>query len=128
MKMTDDEYKMSAFTLHVIDIINDIKLPFGWKMNFDINANGMYLYVYCKEGTCNVTGNVLEWKSRKWRLSSYMTDGEVVQTALLACLTASEHEIREQFKYKDVAIFDPHYDLNKLVELRKQSDSIKERN
>jgi hypothetical protein len=69
----------------------------------------------------------MDWRGRKWFLSEHMTDGEVVQTALMACLAASEHEIREQFKYRGVSIFDPHYDIERLVELRKDPASIKER-
>ena len=59
------------------------------------------------------------WTSRKWRLSRYMTDAEIVQTALKAVLTAEEHEAREQFTYDGHAIFGPHLSLDKMVELSK---------
>jgi hypothetical protein len=55
---------------------------------------------------------------RKWYVSSYATQGEIVQTALKAILTAEEHEVRERFKYKGVAIFGPHLDPNSLVTIR----------
>jgi hypothetical protein len=86
-----------------------------------------FLQIVCDEGICNVTGKPMKWTSRKWFLSPHMTDGEIVQTALKACLTAAEHEIREKFKYRGMSIFDPHYDIEKLVELRRNPDSIKER-
>lgn len=86
----------------------------------------LLLQIVCT-GTCNVTGEPLKWKSRKWFLSPHMTRGEIVQTAFKAVMTALEHEARELFKYKDVAIFDPHYDIDKLVELRSQTDALKER-
>lgn len=86
-----------------------------------------YLQVECVEGACNVTGAPMVWKGRKWRLSPYMTDGEVVQTAFLAVMAANEHETREKFTYKGVSVFDPHYDIEKLVELRRQPDALKER-
>lgn len=57
---------------------------------------------------------------RKWLLSPWMTDAEIVQTAFKAVLTAVEHEAREQFRYKGAAIFGPHMDLDKLVELSKR--------
>ena len=75
----------------------------------------------------NVSGDPITWIGRKWRLSEHMTDGEVVQTAWLATLTAIEHEARENFRFQGVTVFDPHYDIHKLVALRRQSDSIKER-
>lgn len=67
------------------------------------------------------------WYGRKWRLSPYMTDGEVVQTCLGATLAAVEHEHRERFRYKGVSVFDPHYDIDKLVELRGTPGALKER-
>ena len=78
-------------------------------------------------GTCNISGADITWSSRKWALSWHMTDGEVVQTAFKAVLTALEHEAREQFTYRGVSIFDPHYDIEKLVALRMQHDALKER-
>lgn len=47
---------------------------------------------------------------RKWMLSTRMTDGEVIQTALKAVLAAEEHEAREQFLVLGVATHAPHYD------------------
>lgn len=52
---------------------------------------------------------------RKWRLSPHMTRGEVVQTALLAVLTAQEHEVREHFRYCGAAIFGPHQNIDALL-------------
>ena len=108
-------------------LIDNITMPNNWELFFDGDENEeYYLQVKCK-GICNSTGKQFNWSGRKWRLSKHMTDGEIVQTALLACLSASEHEIREQFKYKGESIFDPHYDIEQLVELRKSPNSIKER-
>jgi hypothetical protein len=60
-------------------------------------------------------------------ISTHMTPGELVQTAFKAVLTFLEHEARENFKYKGVSVFDPHYDIEKLVELRSRPDAIQER-
>lgn len=69
----------------------------------------------------------IHWHGRKWRLSPHMTDGEVVQTALMATLAAAEHEHRERFRYKGVSVFDPHYDIDQLVALRASPGALKER-
>lgn len=98
--------------------------------NFVISAeksSDYYLQVQCYGGVCNVTGEPTTWNGRKWRLSIHMTSSEVVQTVFKAVLTAVEHETRENFKYRDVSIFDPHYDVEKLVELRLHPDSLSER-
>ncbi len=56
-------------------------------------------------------------KGRKWLLSEHMVDAEIVQTAFLAIKIAEEHELRETFSYKGVAIFGPHLDLDMLSEV-----------
>lgn len=53
---------------------------------------------------------------RKWLLSHHMTRSEIVLTALKAVLTAVEHEAREEFKYKGQAIFNPHWDVEALLQ------------
>lgn len=75
--------------------------------------SGHYLRVSAPEGTCNVTGQALPWKGRKWRLSRHMTDMEFMLTALKAILTAQEHEARECFRVDGVALFDSHLDLDR---------------
>jgi len=68
------------------------------------------------------------WHSgRKWFLSPYMTKGEVAQTALMATLAIEEHEVREGFTYKGKAIFGPHFNIDKLVDLCEKGDAIEER-
>lgn len=54
---------------------------------------------------------------RKWYVSPHATEGEVIQTALLAVLTATEHEVREAFTYDGAAIYAPHFDPQALVQL-----------
>lgn len=101
-----------------------------WRYRVEREPHGtipMHNLVIEADEVDNVTGGRTTWRSRKWRLSPHMTDGEIVQTAFLATLTALEHETREQFKYRGVAVFDPHYDIEKLVALRSQPDAIKER-
>lgn len=110
---------------HFSDVLTRVDYP---KFYFVVGVvnDSYYMQIECND-KCNVSGADVRWKSRKWNLSVHMTDGEIVQTAFKAVLTALEHEAREKFTYRDVAIFDPHYDIEKLVELRKQPDSIKER-
>lgn len=107
-------------------ILTHITLPNAWELEFTACPDFM-LRVVDPNGRCNVTGNPLPWKGRKWVLSKWMTDGEVVQTAFMAVLAAVEHEVRESFLYKGYAILDPHYNIEKLVALRQRPDAIKER-
>jgi hypothetical protein len=52
---------------------------------------------------------------RKWHISSHSTESEVVLTCLKAAITDAEHEVREGFRYKGVAIVHPHPDVNVLA-------------
>lgn len=107
------------------NVLQRVEFP---SFNFIIHSENVqpYLQIEC-DGTCNVSGEPMAWKSRKWHLSVWMTDGEIVQTAFKAVMTAMEHEIRENFRYRGVSIFDPHYDIERLVELRRDPESLKER-
>jgi hypothetical protein len=117
-----------TFSDRLPDIINSIKLPFGWELHARHDARGFaYIQVGDSAARDNVTGEATAWRGRKWLLSEHMTDGEVVQTAFLAVMTAVEHEAREVFTYQGRAIFDPHYDIYKLVELRARPDALRER-
>jgi hypothetical protein len=53
---------------------------------------------------------------RKWFISLYSTDSEVIRTAYLAVVQAEMHEINEKFTYNGVRLFDPHTDLNDLAQ------------
>lgn len=52
---------------------------------------------------------------RKWYISEYATDSEVVQTALLAALQFEEHEAREAFRFDGERIYGPHIDAISLA-------------
>jgi len=84
----------------------------------DSVSHRYYLQVQV-DGICNVTKEPCKWNGRKWFLSEYMTDSEVVHTALKAVLTAVEHEAREQFLYKGEPIFHGHFDVEALHEISK---------
>jgi len=47
----------------------------------------------------------------------HMTPSEVVQTAFKSVLTAEEHEAREAFRYRNEAIFCPHFDVEALHQI-----------
>lgn len=100
-------------------ILQSVRFP---EMDFSILERGddFFLRVECR-GTCNVTGDPLNWSGRKWLLSRHMTKSEIVTTAFKAVLTAVEHETREKFTYKGSAIFGPHFDVERLIGLCEQA-------
>lgn len=56
---------------------------------------------------------------RKWKLSRFMTDSEIVRTVYKAIEAAVLHEMQEDFKFDGESVFRPHYDIYKLLELSK---------
>lgn len=90
----------------------------------DMSPGAIFIRIGDPNGVCNVTGKPMPWWGRKWYISPHMTDGEIVQTVFKALMTAVEHETREQFLFKGVAIFDPHIDLDKLVQLHGQPGAL----
>lgn len=76
-----------------------------------------WLQVHCPEGVDTVTSEPSAWSGRKWPLSYYMTDTEIVQTAWMAVQRALIHEASEMFKFMDAAIFDRHISVYRLVEV-----------
>jgi len=103
-----------------------MKVIFGYESQIGDSLHMPWLRVSA-EGTCNDTGKDLSWVGRKWRLSEHMTDGEIVQTAFLAIMTALEHEARERFTYKGQRVFGPHLDIDKWADYLATHDMEKER-
>lgn len=61
------------------------------------------------------TGRMTEQHGRKWYISQYATDSEIIRTALKACITSAEHRVREHFYYRNQRVFGPHIDIHKLL-------------
>lgn len=105
------------------DVLKQIDYP-GLRIQVEEHRHNLgstlFLRVVCLEGTCNVTGQPMSWNGRWWRLSEHMTTTEIVLTAFKAVLTALEHEAREQFTYKGVAVLDSHIDVEELVRIRSE--------
>jgi hypothetical protein len=74
----------------------------------------VYLQVFYTS-PCTKTGEIQEWTGRKWRLSKYMTEDEVVKTAWCAVEAAVKHEMMEGFKYDNTIVFNPHVNFRELL-------------
>lgn len=66
-----------------------------------------------------------QWQyCRKWKLSQFMSETEVVRTAWKAILAAEEHETAEKFTYRGYRIYDPHFDVNVFIEAAKNHSVV----
>lgn len=79
---------------------------------------------------CTKTGKMGWWKGRKWYLSEFMTNDEIIKTAFAAFKAAIEHEVMEGFKMDGKVVFNPHVSFEALLSVTHQEvkrlDSLKE--
>ncbi len=100
----------------VHEIVNSIKYKDNWKIVLDEEEGRLFLR-WRFLAKC-VKSKAEGWVyGRTWRLSKFMTESELVQTALMAALAVEEHEAREHFLYKGKRVFNPHIDVNKMLEI-----------
>jgi hypothetical protein len=59
-----------------------------------------------------LTGLDAVQSTRKWIVSRFSTESEIVQTALSLLLMSREHYVREHFLYKGHRVMSPHFDIN----------------
>lgn len=79
------------------------------------------IFIQCEyTTTCVKTKEPKLWKGRKWYLSDYMTNDEVVKTCYAAFKATVEHEIMEGFKFNNQQVFNPHTPFTVLIEASKQ--------
>lgn len=88
----------------------------NWQYNIKLDGERPYLQIEFMDFD-SVTGEYERQTSRKYQLSPYMTDSEVIQTALLATIVTEQHEVREYFKYDDISIYGPHTSAAERVRL-----------
>ena len=62
-------------------------------------------------------------RGRKFYISPFATESEVVQTYWLAVSLALEHEARELFTYKGAVVFGPHIDINAHIAKALEKDA-----
>ena len=66
---------------------------------------------------CTKTSEIKEWRGRKWYLTPYMTESEVVFTAWAAFEAAVKHETMEGFRFDNQTVINPHVNFRKLLEI-----------
>jgi hypothetical protein len=69
------------------------------------------------EAPDSFTGVVERQHCRKWMLSRFMTNSEIVRTIYKAIEAAVLHEMQEDFRYDDEPIFRPHMDIEALWDI-----------
>ena len=95
-----------------------------WVIDLSREGDRFYIQVGDPVGTDNITGESLPWKSRKWFVSPHMCVSELVRTCYKCVQTAMLHELDEKFSYRGVLIYDPHRNLDLLVDTALSADAL----
>jgi len=62
------------------------------------------------------TGELALQRTRKWYISPWMTETEIVETAFKACRTSMDHVLKEHFLYKGRRVYSPHFTIEARIE------------
>lgn len=101
----------------VRSILDEIQYS-DWQIRLMEKGDGYLIqWVFMDLDVDNPAAGRVPQHCRKWYVSPYSTKSEIVETAWKAVKIAMEHEIREKFLYRGRRIFDPHVDVDALVEL-----------
>lgn len=79
-------------------------------------GHGAYLQVQYWEKDID-TGIVALQKSRKWYISKFATETEIVETAFAAVMRSMAHVVKEHFTYQGRRVYSPHFDVEARIEL-----------
>jgi len=58
-------------------------------------------------------------KARKWYVSPFSTETEIVETAFKACRVSMDHVLKEHFLYRGHRVYSPHFDINARIKMCK---------
>lgn len=109
----DESVRSSGLFKRVREIINqiDYKPHTGFRILRDKRCIVFLQHVqFIEDCLPDADGirNVEEQRGRKFYISHYMTDEEIVRTASLAVKTFESHESHEWFRYKGERYMNPH--------------------
>lgn len=97
----------------VLDIVNRIVYK-DWKFRLQDKGDGWLIQATFLAPDIHTGADETQY-CRKFYISSHACDSEIIRTAYLAIQQAEAHEMNEQFKFDNVAIFDPHLNYKNLA-------------
>lgn len=114
----------------VRSIVERITYKPGWTLNVGRDGERLYVQASVSEESdltldpTRRTTNRTPWKSGKRYLSPFMCRQEIVGTVLGLIQDAELHELREWFRYRGAAIYNPHLDPDVLADVARKASSF----
>lgn len=56
-------------------------------------------------------------RARKWYVSPFSTETEIVETAFKACRVSMDHVLKEHFTYRGRRVYSPHFKISARIEM-----------
>jgi len=56
-------------------------------------------------------------RARKWYVSPFSTETEIVETAFKSCRVSLDHVLKEHFLYKKRRVYSPHFSIDARIRL-----------
>lgn len=103
--------------------LGSILYPHGWDFRLLDKGDSYLLQLTYEEPDTSGPEPELRWDdaepqhARKWYISPWMTESEIVRTAYKAVLCSLEHRLGEHFRYKGAKVYSPHFDVEALAGL-----------
>lgn len=80
-------------------------------------GDGYLLQLEYDEPDVEHPGEPIRQSTRKYYVSPYSTESEIVETAWLAVLRSEQHVASEHFTYKGRRVYSQHFDVSARVEM-----------
>lgn len=113
-----DRLKKITALVERVGTIDFLNTKFDIIVAFDKKIPNGRIYVQISYlAICTKTKKLQKWNGRKYYLSDYMTDDEVIKTCYFAFETAIKHEVMEAFKVDGITLFNPHLNFEELLKI-----------
>lgn len=97
----------------ILAILADVALP---NRTFELLDKGDgYLLRMTYNEACVITGKTELQKTRKWYISGYANESEIVETAYACAVRSAIHVVSEHFTYKGRRVYSPHFDIHRRM-------------
>lgn len=90
---------------------------FYFRVSLDQKEGNRVFIQVTYQDKCRDSGQWKIWHGRKWYLSEYMTDDEIIKTCYAASKACIEHEIMEGFTVDGIILFNPHVSYEALLSI-----------
>lgn len=112
--------ELERFRVAVSTIVEDIMSRDGYELEVGVDE---HVFLRLRVWRLDAVTHVMGWGySGKAFLNPAQSTSDIVRVAFGLFKGYAEHEEREFFKYKGVAVFGPHQDVEALVEISRRID------